>query len=152
MWERGWGLSLSPNVAHCLGLDLPPFATVPVFLPLVPRRKKETSLGLYLLCHHFISAFEDNFFYQHFLPCKHDASMAFFPLVKVVFLFYLDHSACLSAPLALIVFKCHAQLRTEKPFLPCSDTVLLDFLSVCALQSCLMFSPVTMQSIEKHSD
>lgn len=62
------GLSLPPNLAHCLGLDLPPFATVPAFLPLVPRTGKKPSLGLYLLCHHFISAFEDNFFYQHFLP------------------------------------------------------------------------------------
>lgn len=39
---------------------------VSVLLPPVPK-KKTTSVELYLLCHHFISAFEDNFFYQHFL-------------------------------------------------------------------------------------
>lgn len=39
------------------------------------QKKKKMHLELYLLSHHYISDFEDDFLYPYFHPCKHSTGM-----------------------------------------------------------------------------
>lgn len=82
--RRHCRLSLPSKLALCPASGLPKFAPASG-----TQKKNKTSLWLYLLCHQSLSAFEDNFSYHHFHPCKtwcrRDGSVVLGPLFSLYF-------------------------------------------------------------------